>query len=309
MFRGYRVALCAAFGLALIGASPKEDGRNRTQERATQKQIAEKLERIATAIEKPPSAPTPDSGCDSGAEDRQSDLCAQWKAADAAAESARWALLTFVAGLAAIAIGGGTLVAAWLAARWAKKAADHTESGANAAREAVAETREANRITQRLGEAQVRCYLGGVSAKIGYTPDGALVTNCVIKNSGQSPARHVGCEAEITFFLSSTKSFRKSHLIPANTTFRADIAAQSEEEISIGSFKDFSLEAAEIQALDRREKLWISLYVKLQAVDVFGTSIEENERFTGWLDKPPIINAWINLMRGTKAHENPKDTD
>lgn len=143
MLRSYRLHV---FALGLVLSTPAYSQEAKTDQNQTGADIATQLERISTAIEKQPVASAPDRGCDPAQEDRQSDLCAQWKSADAAADSARWARFTFFAGIIGLLVGAGTLFAAWRAAHWAKKAADHTEAGANAAMDAINEAREANAI-------------------------------------------------------------------------------------------------------------------------------------------------------------------
>jgi len=68
--------------------------------------------------------------CDSKEENRNSDLCAQWKAADAARESADWTRRTFYVSIVGGIIAFLTLAAAVAAAVFAKLAADHTAEGA-----------------------------------------------------------------------------------------------------------------------------------------------------------------------------------
>ena len=130
MFRGNRLLIIA---VGLVLAIPSYGQEAKQQQSKPRAESASQLERIASAVEKLPSDATRDHGCDPGKDNRQSDLCAQWKAADAAAEVANWTLWTLFAGLIGLVIGGGTLFAAWRAAHWAKRAADHTETGANAA--------------------------------------------------------------------------------------------------------------------------------------------------------------------------------
>ena len=124
--------------------------------------------------------------CEQGEENRNSNLCAQWKAADAAKKSADWAVNTFWLGIYGAIIGTFTLAAAGAAAFYAKKAAEHTERGADAAEEAVEETR-------RMGMVQTRAYMSfdHYECKTGIKDDGSvggfrfLVH---VKNTGQSPA-------------------------------------------------------------------------------------------------------------------------
>ena len=186
MLRGYRIFIVAA---GLVLASPCYGKDAKQQQSKPRADSANKLERIALAVEKLPSVSAPDRGCQPGQDKRESDLCAQWKAADAAADSAYWTFWTFFIALIGLVVGGGTLVAAWLAARWAKKAADFTETGANAAKGAVEETR-------RIGEAQVRAYLSIVGAEAKHWDD-EFEFRVLVKNTGQSPAFILLCEYEI----------------------------------------------------------------------------------------------------------------
>lgn len=118
MLSGYRLFVLA---LALTLSGPSEGREAQGEQIPPQQDSAGQLERIASAVEKLQKAAQPDQGCRKGEDKRQSDLCAQWKAADAAADSAYWGAASF---WASFVIGICTLIAAGLAARWAKKAAD-----------------------------------------------------------------------------------------------------------------------------------------------------------------------------------------
>ena len=184
MLKGYRGILIAVGGLSLASPSHSQHG-NPDQPEAKGESEAQ-LERIASAIEKQPIATTPDGGCDPGQDDRQSDLCAQWKAADSAAESARWTFWNLILMLGGLALGGGTLFAAWRAAHWAKRAAEETGRGANAAETALAEARNVTSL-------QLRPYVALTEA-----PDDdhqpfsrQTVLKMLVKNFGQTPATSV----------------------------------------------------------------------------------------------------------------------
>ncbi|MGV3511299.1 MAG: hypothetical protein ACO1OX_04770 [Novosphingobium sp.] len=71
-----------------------------------------------------------DQPCEEGENKRSSDLCAQWKAADAAKSAAN---ATWLFGALGSLIGGFTLAAAWSAAKWARRAAEETKRGADTA--------------------------------------------------------------------------------------------------------------------------------------------------------------------------------
>jgi len=131
MPRGYRCIVFAAVGgLALIGATPQNDSGDQAIQPNTESVEAQGLDNIAAAIWKANKTPQPDSGCEPGQENRHSDLCAQWKAADAAAEATWWAAAMFWLGMGGAVIGALTLTAAAFAAWYAREAARHTETGA-----------------------------------------------------------------------------------------------------------------------------------------------------------------------------------
>lgn len=186
MSRGYRVIL---FAFGLILSSPCHSQKTEGNQPKADKETASQLARIASAIEKQPIATTPDGGCKPGQDDRQSDLCAQWKAADAAAEAAKWSLwMLWISGFGLI-VGAGTLFAAWRAAHWAKLAADHTESGANEAKRAAdAAERELHNNIRAWIKPGLR-----PSRPISFTEDGRIQArfDVVLENIGDQVGRNV----------------------------------------------------------------------------------------------------------------------
>lgn len=71
-----------------------------------QNSIRHAAETIASAISNAREMHEPDRGCDQGNDNRSSDLCAQWKSADAAKDAARYAFWTLLTS----AIGTGLLL-------------------------------------------------------------------------------------------------------------------------------------------------------------------------------------------------------
>jgi hypothetical protein len=108
-----------------------------------------------------------------------------------------------LASFAGLAIGAGTLFAAWRAAHWAKKAADHTETGANAAIDAAAETREANAIAREALVAGGRAWLKVDAAILGNLeitgdqPEVRASVDLIITNVGGTPATDVCIAIEL----------------------------------------------------------------------------------------------------------------
>jgi hypothetical protein len=194
MLRGCRLALIAAFGWLILAASPvhKQDAAASNQAQPNS-ETAEALRNIASAIEEANKRPEPDAGCQPGQDDRRSDLCAQWKAADAASDSAWWTKSTFWLAIVGTLIGGGTLGAASYAAWYAKRAAEHTETGAieakraaNAAEETLSETRTANATSLR---PYVVFTVVEEEDKSPFTRQTEL--KYMVKNFGQTPATNV----------------------------------------------------------------------------------------------------------------------
>ena len=144
----YRGIVVAIVGLILIGAAPNKDGINQPDQSPAQKAETDQLKALVAAIKESNKPPKPDNGCKAGKDDRGSDLCAQWKAADAAKDAAWWTFFAAITTVVGVVIGGFTLFAAGYAAWYAKKAAIETEKGAKAALDAVNETRKANEIAK-----------------------------------------------------------------------------------------------------------------------------------------------------------------
>lgn len=118
MLRSYRL-LILAFGLILAGASPpKENGQK--PDHGSNSQAEKALSDIASALGEANKPSDLEQPCSAGEDQRSSDLCAQWKAADAAKSSADAAWLF---GTLGSLIGTLTLAAAGAAAWYASKAA------------------------------------------------------------------------------------------------------------------------------------------------------------------------------------------
>lgn len=126
-----------AAAVALSAANPKEGASKPTDN--TNQQVAAALDNVAAALKKPPETSNHDKPCAAGQNDRSSDLCAQWKAADAAKYAAD---VAFWIGVVGSLLGAFTLAVAVKAALYARDAARHTERGANADEKALVTTRD-----------------------------------------------------------------------------------------------------------------------------------------------------------------------
>jgi hypothetical protein len=150
MLRGYRgVIFAACFGLTLIGASNlPQDSTNPTQGNGNQANRQQSAS--AAAANSEPAVPPPsDAGCERNNDQRSSDLCAQWKAADAAYDSARWAWWQLLLGGVGLILGAATMAAAIFAALYAKRAAVATEQTVKIAQDAATGAGEALMIAER----------------------------------------------------------------------------------------------------------------------------------------------------------------
>ena len=148
MPRGYRCIILAAVGwLALGGASPSGNTSQR-EETGPKEEIANSVDRVADALDEANKPKRETTDCAKGTDDRRSDLCAQWKAADAAAQAADAADSTVTIGWFGLALAAITMGAAIAAAYFAKKAAEHTETGALEAAKGVFQAKRAAEIAK-----------------------------------------------------------------------------------------------------------------------------------------------------------------
>lgn len=168
MCRGYWSVLFALAGsILLIAAAPK--GRDIDGAYRTQASIIEASKEIGRSIQEAAKPGVTSEPCVQGQDHRYSDLCAQWKAADAAKAAAGAAWI-------ALLIGSVTLVAAGMAAKYAKDAAEHTENGANAAWAAL----------------RPHIYVSALESNLGMFLDGRssnVVWKLRIVNAGGGPAK------------------------------------------------------------------------------------------------------------------------
>ena len=122
-----RIWTLAALALLLCSDASAQSGRTEpaARDRETDQAIVQSLKSIAIALEAANKDQEYNPPCARGEDNRGSDLCAQWKAADAADRSASWTERTFWLGLVGTVIGAFTLFAAIAAAAYARLAAIH----------------------------------------------------------------------------------------------------------------------------------------------------------------------------------------
>lgn len=170
--------IVAAFGLLVAAAAPLDSPSNQ--------QTAQ-----AGSMEKSPKAAIPPGRlderderaqpCEAGQDNRRSELCAQWKAADAAQESANWTRRTFWLGLGGVLIGFLTLAAAVAAAVYARKASLEAGRASTAAERGLDHA-------HAVSAAQLRpyVYFGEARVTLPLSRKSAVVVD--VRNYGQTPA-------------------------------------------------------------------------------------------------------------------------
>ena len=130
----YRGVFIAIVGLILIGAGepPKaEHQSNPPKEASPIYQGGNAAQSTLHVFEESLQSKQP---CPKGQDNRNSDLCAQWKAADAAADAVQVSWYQFFLGGAGLVVGFLTLIAAAAAAIYARNAANYTKRSAESYR-------------------------------------------------------------------------------------------------------------------------------------------------------------------------------
>lgn len=194
-----RCFAAATIGWLLVaGASPGQGAQ--TNQSDTSEAAKQHLPSAPTPFKQPVEGRDPDPGCDDGKEDRKSDLCAQWKSADAAKKSADWAGLTFWIAVVGTAIGALTLFAAAFAAWFAREAARHTKSGANEAGRAAKAAEDALGLSRDVTHADLRAWLKiDVELLVADRTKESVHFDIKVRieNIGKTPALRVGVDRRV----------------------------------------------------------------------------------------------------------------
>lgn len=186
----------AAVGLAIFVTSPPQQS-SAQQEPNSAKGDTNAGSPSVFIVEKANERPKLNEPCEPGDDDRQSDLCAQWKAADAAYEAALWNGRAYWLGVAGLVVGIVTFASAFAAARYAKRAAEEAKrtadeaSAANAlAQKSHIESERAWITTEIIFEADTRVTDDALSLEIsiwntniGRTPALDVSSNIRIVNA------------------------------------------------------------------------------------------------------------------------------
>lgn len=139
--------------------------------------------------------------CAPDEDNRRSDLCAQWKAADAASVSALWTKWSVLLDGIGLAAGLITVVAAGFAAWYARKAAIYAGRSAEEAGRAVQSAVEANSITRL----QARAWVA-IDCHIQVSTHSQQKNNpinwdliCTMRNVGDTPALNITMATRVGF--------------------------------------------------------------------------------------------------------------
>lgn len=184
MPRGYRsiiaalglAIITAAFGLGFYAASLDYTDEQRHQ---PYRYAADKPIEVDAAASVPTQSFEYRSPCDNPKGREESDLCAQWRAAEAAQESALWTRLGFFLGIA------GTIGLFWTLY--------YTREAVKDTGDATVAMRESNAITRDFSKRQIRAYvsldLADISLKLIVGEPYSI--NVVAINNGSTPATNV----------------------------------------------------------------------------------------------------------------------
>ncbi len=189
MRRGYK-SIVVACGLILGGATPPSQSGITKADQSLSHQVAKSLADISSSLRQANEPSNLNQPCHPKEEKRHSQLCAQWKAADAALSAAK---ATWIFGIISAFIGTLTLSAAGFAAFYAKKAADHSKDSVSESKRSANAAELTLATTIRAFDQQIRPYIA-----ISNTDDTTLepfsrdtIIIFKIKNFGQIPATSV----------------------------------------------------------------------------------------------------------------------
>jgi hypothetical protein len=211
----------------------------------------------------------------------ESDLAAQWKAAD-------WVMWAGI-------LAGAQLIATIAGLYYIKRTLDATHDAVGEARLATQAAQKAVNETSRIGEAQVRCYLSGTEATVFFHKNGTVTAKCRIKNSGQSPANRVRWMPELTVYIRGGVA-RTIPMLPQKLVKEHTLSANEREWFGPIQL-NVNLSSEEIDACRPDVGLLVTLDIKLSADDVFGIPMNVTDRFTEMIYSNPYQLGTIKLPR------------
>jgi hypothetical protein len=179
MLRGSRFIILAIAGLALIAAAKPPEQQRATEKPEGPAEISDSLKSIAATLGSIAKANEAKHPCGPKEYQSNDDLCAQWKAADAAGDAAEWGWWQMVLSGFGVLIGAVTMFAAIKAALFA--------------RDAARETKRAADIAWDIGIAQTGAMVvvDSASGFQVFPVTEPLNTSCNLKNVGETNAMNV----------------------------------------------------------------------------------------------------------------------
>lgn len=156
MLRGCRFIILALAGLILIGTSEPPKTGAQSEQANKQGEIATGAGEVSSPLKGAQQADETAKPCAPEQPNRNSDLCAQWKAADAASSAADAAWQQYYAALMGLLLGAITMGAAIAAALYARRAAVATEDTVKIAQSAADGAGNALEIAERNAGAAVK---------------------------------------------------------------------------------------------------------------------------------------------------------
>lgn len=155
----------------LVGAAPPPNERAQAEQAQAARDLTNAVEALSRNVAEQSKAGQPselERPCEPGQDSRGSDLCAQWKAADAAREAARWTFWSMLVGVAGVL---GLVL--------------NLRQG----RAALAKAREANEIARESAERQLRAYVYVSRVEVrDIKPGYRAIHKILLTNAGQTPA-------------------------------------------------------------------------------------------------------------------------
>lgn len=200
-FRSYAFAVVAVVGMTFAAlADPPKPPQPSTA--AEQPSAQKEIEASAPPIDQTVNSDKYTSPCEKNQDKRDSDLCAQWKAADAATEAATWGFWQIWIGVGGLGLGMITMAAAVAAAIYARQAAIHTQTGATAAIASANAATIANDATEMRWVADNRPWLvftEAPTAMLYSSDDGRMNVSVTakVKNAGKIPAFDVAVIVDV----------------------------------------------------------------------------------------------------------------
>lgn len=220
--------------------------------------------------------------CDKYEENRNSDLCAQWKAADAAHESAVWSAKTYAVEIVGAVSSIFTLLAAVAAAFFAKDAAKWTKAAAKAASRATVIARNSLKSSDEHLRMQNKCYVNPVRSEVDVEISEDRLSIFIrirfeVKNYGVTPAYRVSTSIEkdgsfVRVQSVGAKTYVKYFLSgPSKTAVFENISRDQPKEIkSEFTFEPKTKGLKDVEKLSDDLRFVVFAAFKISSKDIYG---------------------------------------